>query len=200
MSFLLYVLIIETVGSYPVYLRKYESLNWIEEAFKNTIFESNYWWYTLFWTIGSTAFFGFYYYNIVITKRIQSCVKWISLFCFFLSILLFVVYNDIFKSNYIIVLDIINFFLILFLVFIYLMELLYSEKVLIFYKSLPFYVSVGIFSFWIVTTPVGFFEEYYNTSDQGFIFLKLAIKICAITFTYLIFAFGLIVSNPEKRT
>ena len=197
--FLIYIQVIETFGSYTIYIRKYESLNWIVNIVKGTIFQQNYWWYTVFWSIGSSVFFGLYFYLVSITPRIKFIVKWVSIFCVLLSVFLFVFNIEVFKNNYLIFLDLINFLLIIFLVFSYFLELLYSDKFLLFYKSLPFYVAVGIFIFTIVTTPLLFYEEYYNTSDQGFIFLKSAIKLMAITITYLTFAIGLIVSKLEKK-
>ena len=197
--FLVYVQFVEFFGAYPRYLYKYESLHWIKEAIKGTLFKQNYWWYTIFWTIGSSVFFATYFYISSNSKSLRKSIKWVTISCLVLSVFVFIMSIDKIKYNYLILLDVLNLVIIVSLAVLYFIQLLNSESILSFYKMLSFYICSGILVFWIVTTPLMFYEEYYNVLDKGFIALKKGIYLLSIIFMYLIFAIGLIVSDPEKN-
>ena len=70
---------------------------------------------------------------------------------------------------------------------------------LAFYKSINFYISIIIFIWWLIVTPLVFFESYNNTSDWSFVFLKWKIKLLSNVFMYLTFTFALIFCGPEQE-
>ena len=80
----------------------------------------------------------------------------------------------------------------------YFLEILLSDSILLFYKSINFYISAAIFMWWLIVTPLVFFENYNTTSDWDFVFLKWQIKLFANIFMYLTFTFGLIWCRPQK--
>ena len=79
------------------------------------------------------------------------------------------------------------------------MHLINSEKLVVFYKTLPFYVTVAAFVFTITTTPLVFFERYFNLSDSDYISLKYVVNFFAIIFMYSLIGIGIIVSEAEVR-
>ena len=95
--------------------------------------------------------------------------------------------------------EVINLVIILFLVSTYFMQLINSEKLVVFYKALPFYVIVAVFVFTITTTPLVFFERYFNLSDPDYISLKYVVNFFAIIFMYGLIGIGIIVSEAEVR-
>ena len=80
------------------------------------------------------------------------------------------------------------------------MEILLSDTILVFYKSINFYISVAILIWWLIITPIVFFEKYNTTSDWDYVFLKWQIKLFANICMYLTFTFALIFCKPENKT
>jgi hypothetical protein len=79
----------------------------------------------------------------------------------------------------------------------YFYEILISEKILTFYKSLNFYISAAIFNWWLIITPLVFYDIYNSRYDWNFIFLKWQIYLFANITMYLTFTFALIFCDSE---
>lgn len=193
--FLVYILGMEILAAYPRLMHSYKSLYWLRDLVKDTIFAKFFWYYSIFWTIATSAFFGFYFYLVLQTLKLKRFVKYLSIISVTLCVILFFVNLNVLNENFIIELDIINTLTILFFVSAYFLELLYSEKILYFYKSLTFYISIAVFLFSVIISPLTFFQIYHIQLDP---ILNRNIFLFTIMFTYLTFALGLIVSKPEK--
>ncbi|MDO6597330.1 hypothetical protein Q4512_10435 [Oceanihabitans sp. 2_MG-2023] len=194
---LIYVAVIELIGAYTIYVNKYEFLKSIKVFLKGTVFEKNRWWYTLFWSIGGVKVFSFYYQKILNNKTFIKILKW-STFSF-LGISLVFIISDVsrFFTGTFPAISILGSIIIMQCAFFYFFEILQSDKVLMFYKTLNFYISASILIFWLVNTPLIFFSKYYTIQDQEYVHLKTFIMLGAIGFMYTTFAIGLIVSKPE---
>lgn len=195
--FLVYIQFIETLGAYPRFVKASETLGWFQELISDTIFEKNYWFYDVFWSVVGTSIIVYYFYlksNDSFIKRIIM----IALGLFLVISIVIICYN--FKSlnyGYLLPLEILSLILILLVTFSYFVELLNSEKILNFYKSISFYVATGVLVFWIVVTPLSFYEQYFNGSDTAFVSLKKYVYLFSIVFMYLTFTIGFIVSKPN---
>ena len=77
--------------------------------------------------------------------------------------------------------------------------MLQSYKVLNFYNELYFYISSAFLIWYLITTPLIFYQIYFSTADWSFIFLKWQIFLFANVFMYLTFTFALIYCKPEKE-
>ncbi|OIQ24018.1 hypothetical protein [Lacinutrix sp. MedPE-SW] len=196
--FLIYILFVENIGSYTIYINKYESLRFIKELVAGTIFQKNYWWYQIFWVSGSALFLCFYYYKIEKNKNAKKNISRLGYVFLLISILLIVFKSQTLKNNNIEILDVLSFITILLLIINYFFQTLNTEKILKFYYNLTFYISCGFLIFIILITPLTFFESYFNTSDWNFIILKWQIMFFANVFMYSTFTVGLIVSKPNK--
>lgn len=198
--FLFSALIIELLGSYPRYFNNYSSLSYFKKIIEGTVFEKNYWWFQLTWSIGATLFFSYYYYKVSQKRVLKKTIKIIGLLFFVVSSVYFVVNWSSYKSAaYFPFIDLVSLIAILFLVFSYFIELLSSENVLDFYRSINFYISTGILVFWLIMTPMTFYEVYFSEADWDFIVLRWQIYLFAIVFMYLTFTIGLMVSKPETE-
>jgi len=191
--FLAWVVIVEIVGAYPSYFKNLRLFHLIE----GTLVEKNYWWYTLFWASAATVFYPWFlsrkYESLLLKRIIKACIH------LYLLVLLFMVipdYRNIFeiRPTYI---TILNVAIILISSVFYLFELLNSEKIINSFQSVYFYVAVILFLWWLITTPLNFFEVYSTDSDWDFVAIKWTIKLIANIFMYLGFAFALIKSKPE---
>lgn len=193
---LIYLFIIELIGMYPTFYNDFEFLKPIKES----AFKSNKCWYTIFFDIICIALFSILYLKILKTQLFKSILKYGTIIYIVVSIIL--IYNNIetlFNGNFPL-LYILQTVIILSCAVFYFIEIIKSENVLLFYKSVYFYISIAIFGWWLVVTPLVFFDKYYILEDRSFILLKRSIYIFANIFMYSTFAIGLIVSKPEKST
>lgn len=194
--FLVYLSICDFLGSYTRYISNNGFFSFLE----GTIFVKNYWWYTVFWKVLAIVFFAFYYNKILKNERFKVIIRYCT-FAFFLFSVAYIGLNidDYFNSS----LPIINIFgaIIIFLCTgFYFIEILLSDSILLFYKSIDFYISVAIFIWWLIITPIVFFENYNTTSDWDFVFLKWQIILFANISMYLTFTFALIFCKPFNDT
>lgn len=191
--FLIYIVIIDLIGGYPSFFIKYNKFYLI----KDTVIEHNYWWYTLLWIIGAILFFTFYYQKILKNNSLILIVK-ISRNVFLYFSLIFIVFNwEGFFIRSFPILNIAGALIIVTCVALYFIEILSGDKVLSFYKSINFYISAVILVWWLITTPIVFFQMYNNDSDWNFVFLKWQIYLFSNCFMYLTFTFALLWCNPK---
>jgi hypothetical protein len=191
--FLVYVFILELLGNYP------KALKYIDGAYliKDTLIETNYWWFNLFGRIGFSLFLSIIFYNILTIKIYKKIIKHtVSILISIAFLYSFLNFQTIFKTSDI-VLTFIS--LILTCLVLYFLEMLQSYKVLNFYNELYFYISSAFLIWYLITTPLIFYQIYFSTADWSFIFLKWQIFLFANVFMYLTFTFALIYCKPEKE-
>ncbi len=192
--FLIYLSICEILGSYTLYIKNGEFFSFLE----GTLFAKNYWWYTAFWKVFAVIFFVFYYNKILKNNRFKRIVRY-SGYVFVLFSIVYISLNiDDFFNSSLPIIGILGAIIIFLCAVFYFLEILLSDSILLFYKSINFYISAAIFMWWLIVTPLVFFENYNTTSDWDFVFLKWQIKLFANIFMYLTFTFGLIWCRPQK--
>lgn len=193
--FLVYVFILELLGNYP------KALKYIDGAYliKDTLIETNYWWFNLFGRIGFSLFLSIIFYNILTIKIYKKIIKHtVSILISIAFLYSFLNFQTIFKTSDI-VLTFISLSLILTCLVLYFLEMLQSYKVLNFYNELYFYISSAFLIWYLITTPLIFYQIYFSTADWSFIFLKWQIFLFANVFMYLTFTFALIYCKPELK-
>ena len=193
--FLVFVSFIEIIANYPSYLislNKYYLLD-------GTLIKQNYWWYTIAWTIGSALFFSYYLNKVVETKFIKNILQslfWIMVMTVF--VVLIFDYKQVF-SSFPVIIEIVSFLVVVFSVIFYFIEVLLSDNILNFYKSIHFYICTAILFWWLVTTPLVFYEVYNSTSDWDYIILKWQIRLFSNVVMYLTFSMALIWCKPQNN-
>lgn len=191
--FLVYIVVIVTIGKYSHLVRNNGFLSFLE----GTLLEKNYWWYTIFWDIGGAIFFGWYFYKILNSKQSKQFLKFSIIIFLIISILEITFTFPKFFNTSLQLVNIASLVIILQCVFYYFLEILQSDKVLYFYKSLGFYICCSILILWLIQTPLVFFEHYFRTDDMEYVYLRKRINLIAISFMYITYTVGLIVSNPD---
>ncbi len=193
--FLVYVLFLEIVAYYPSYFLYFGKFHLIE----GSLIEKNYWWYTLSWCMGSALFFSYYFQRVINNSLYKTILKY-GRYVFVLSSLIYVIFNfeEFFAS--------ITYFIYLFgimLVFVgivlYFIELISTERVLFFYKTIQFYIGAILLFWYLSTTPLIFYDIYTDAVDWDFIILTWKIKLIANIFMYLGFALALLLCKPESK-
>ncbi len=195
--FLWYVALMQFFASYTGFVNEFEFLKPIKELIKGTRFEKNYWPFTLFWSIGAVVFYSFYFQRIINNAIQKQIVKIITILFVLSSMGYIMIWPDDLFNRAIPFIKIFGGIVILLSTVFYFMDILKSDSVLTFYKSINFFIAAVIFIWWLVTTPVVFFEIYFSASDWSFVFLRWQIFLFMNLFMYLAFAFAFITCNPK---
>ncbi|GAL65061.1 hypothetical protein [Algibacter lectus] len=192
--FLVYLTICDFVGNYVIYVKD----GGIFSFLKDTVLSQNYWWSTLFWKIGAIMFFVFYYLKILKTTIFKRILK-ISGFSFFLFSISYIILN---WGDYFVMffpaISVFGAFIVFLCTVFYFIEVLKSDKIFTFYKSLNFYISFAVFIWWLIITPLVFYDVYMSRFDWDFIILRWQIYLIANITMYLTFTFALIWCKPEN--
>lgn len=196
--FLVYVAIIELIGSYPRYLNNLEILSGIKEIINNSKFEKNYWWFTIFWSIGSILFYSFFYHKILNNRTHKIIIKFGGYAFLVISIISIITDLDkFFTSSSNAIIKVSGIILILLCVIFYFIEMLNSDRILNFQRSFNFYITATILIWWLVTVPLTFYGVYYNKEDIDFVMLRWKVLLFSNIIMYSIFTFALIWSKPQ---
>lgn len=197
--FLVCLALCDFLGGYTILIRKGGALNFL----KGTLFEKNYWWSTLYWKIGAILFFSFYYYNILNTKDFKNPIKFLAIgFLLFSVVYIAINWQDFFTSFFPVI-SVLGTIIVFTCTLFYFIEILRSDKILTFYKSLNFYITAAIFMWWLIITPIVFYDNYLTYQvgvykrDWDYIHLRQFIYLFSNISMYLTFTFALIFCKPE---
>ena len=111
----------------------------------------------------------------------------------------YIVFNiNLFFNSSIIVVKILGAIVVLLSTVLFFMEILKSNKVLAFYKTIDFYIASVVFIWFLVRTPIVFYDVYFTTKDWDYVILKSAILLITNMFMYLTFSFALLWCRPQN--
>ncbi len=192
--FLIYTFFVDFFGWYPDYFKIFG----LEHLIEGTVFQRNHLWYTVFWVTGSAFFYSFFFIRILKTKLFKRILTYCTLAAVVIVLFQFIFNFDKFYTGNITTLSVVSPLVIFVAVILYFIETLLTDKILDFYKSLYFYISSVLLIWWLIITPVSFFEIYFSSADWNFVFLKWQIYLFANMFMYLTFTFALIFCKPEN--
>lgn len=198
--FLIYLTFCEFIGSYTTYVHNDGFLSFLI----GSKIEKNYWWSTLYWKIGAIMFFAFYYRRILKTKLFIKIIKYISYAFFSFSIIYILLNWEAFFVSFFPIISILGAIVVFLCTVFYFLEILQSDKILSFYKSIHFYISAAIFIWWLIITPIVFFDNYtsYQTGvyerDWDYIRLRRYLYLFSNVIMYSTFTFALIWCRPQK--
>jgi hypothetical protein len=206
--YLIYIAILELVGGYVIYVRPDKFLHFLI----GTLLEQNYWLYTLCWKVGAILFFNYYYFNIIENKNFKTVLKYTGYSYLVFSIVYIISNANSFFYMSFPVFSVIGAIIVFACCMFYFIELLQSERVLLFYKSLNFYISLVIFIWWLIITPLTFYSMYYGSvdlskpfrhpeffGDLNYITLQKMIYLFSNIFMYSTFIFALLWCKPQNE-
>ena len=197
--YLIYVVFVDFIGSYPYYVIEYEQLHGLRDYLKETYFSRNFWWFTTFWNIGSVLFMSYYYYLILKTRSFKKIVKYVC-FIFLFSSVIYISQNlNSFFNSQLKFVNIFGALVILNCICLYFIEILNSDKILVFYKSLNSIISITLFLWWLIITSLLFYEVYFSALDIGYLNLRSNVYLFSNLFMYLTFSFALIWCDPKQE-
>jgi len=193
--FLLYLSIGDLLNTYTKLIRNNGVLSFLE----GTVFAQNYWWSTLFWKIGAILFFVFYYQKILKTEIFRKIIKYSGFIFITVSVFYILIHWNYFFSRFFPIISIMGAIIIFLCTAFYFFETLQSDRILTFYKSINFYISAAIFIWWLIITPIVFYDIYGEHRDIAYIHLRRYIYLFANICMYLTFTFALIWCKPETN-
>ncbi|AUC76224.1 hypothetical protein [Olleya sp. Bg11-27] len=190
----LFIFIVELIGSYS---SLYDTFSFLEPIY-NSYFRQNYWWYTIAFDLIVIVLFSILFQKIISNTFYKTILKY-STYAFVLFSVTYIIYHrELFFMQLFPVIEIAGAIIILGCSIFYFIELLLSDHILQFYKSVYFYIAIAIFIWWIVITPLTFYDVYMVGSDWNYIILQWEIYLSLNFMMYTTFAIGLLVSKPEK--
>ncbi|WP_282135970.1 hypothetical protein [Seonamhaeicola maritimus] len=199
--FLVYIVIFDTLSGYTKYVRPDRFLSFLID----TPFQKNHWLGTVYWDVGAILFFVFYYNKILKTKRFKIVLKYTAYLFVGISVVQIIVGWQDFFSQFFSVIILAGAVVIFEGTVFYFVEVLKSDKILTFYKSLNFYISSVIFIWWLIITPLTFYDVYFTYEiaagyqDLDYVFLRLQIFLFSNILMYSTFIFALIFCKPETQ-
>src|SRR5690606_34876067 len=132
-------------------------------------------------------------------KRTTRIFKWITVF-FVLSAVLNLILTEVFFEQSSAYSFITGTFILLTLIFVYYFEHLKSDKILYFYKSLVFYISVGLLLWHVTITPLFIYNKYFNSASPEFVKLhSIILNICNF-FLYCLYIIAFIICASNKKS
>lgn len=197
--FLVYIAILELIGGYPKYIVNYEFLKPIRLALEGTLFIRNYWLYNIFWATISPLFYAFYFMLAIERKLFKKIIKVTMVLFIILASSKIIIDPTKLFTNTIVANDIMGATLVFISVILFFIEMLQSEKILNFYKSINFYIAAIVFIWFLVLTPLDFYNIYFSTADWDFIILKWQIYLSMNFFMYISFSIALLWCRPQKN-
>jgi hypothetical protein len=191
--FLIYVVFVEFIGASLVYFPKFTAVSMIRSIGIRAIN-----WYNLFWFFGSILFVLFYFHSLIKLKPFKVIIKGVSVFFTLIMLVHFILYFEIFMNSHPKIYQFLGLFATFICISLYFIEFLKSDYILHIFKTFGFYASVGLLLWWLIITPVIFFDDYNTVSDWDFANLKRLIFLLANIFMYSCFTIGLIISKPKN--
>lgn len=197
--FCFYVVFVEIVGYYEFFIEKFESLQFINELIKDSVFQNSNWWYLIAWTLVGALFYSFYFRSLLNSPRLKRLLKYFAILYLIFFVVFFIKDFATITWSAQIPINIANALIIVVSVLAYYVEILLSDKILSIFSSVNFYIAASVLLWHLVLTPLSFYEVYFNRSDMDFSIMKAIIYLICNTFMYLTFTFALLWCKPQNN-
>ena len=193
-GFLWFNLFIEISGLYTVYAyyTNYEFFGFI----KGTVFQRNYWLYNIRNVIEYLVFIVFFLSQLK-NSKFKNILKPLALLMV-PAMVLNLILSDVYFKSYSQLTSLITTFIYLILIFRYFYEMLQSERILYFYRLLPFYIAIGIILWHLSITPFLLYSKYYEAPNREFVEIQRIILQSMNIFMYSCFIIGFIICSHKR--
>ncbi len=185
---------VEAIGTIPGLIYYYDMFPFLKE----TWFESNHWLQNVYLIIN----FSFYvwYFNLQYKTKTFKRISKIVITIYIVLSILNLVFSDVYFKSISSFTYIVGTMLVMIFGFIYLFEVLQSDKILIFYKMIPFYVVLGSIIFHLLSTPLFIYSKYYSMEKSPeFVDIRKIILNSAIFFMYTCYTIGFLVCYKKNN-
>ncbi|UAB83870.1 hypothetical protein INR75_17100 [Zunongwangia sp. SCSIO 43204] len=174
-----------------LYLNEYKMLD-----VRNTIFERDGWIYNLVHIV-SIVFYTWFFNRLIPGESLRKIVKYLGIFVAVVSLILLFISDDFWIVSNADVAFVKGLMIILFCVLCFL-GLISSDQIISFYKFFGFYFTIGIFVFYLLTTPLFIYTKYFTWDSYDFSMLRIFIvKSCNVVL-YSLCIIGYLVAMKHK--
>jgi len=179
--FLVITVFVDAVGSYT-------NFNFIRPE-RDTLFYENFWLYNTYVIVSLFFYITFYYFQIQ-RKNLKNVVKFLVVISSF--VITYIIYHEgemFFKTNlkYLFICTTFSVFLC---VAFYFYEVLMSDKILVFYRSALFYISIGLLLWWLIFPLLIFYMPYFKEIYPGLVRKVGIILVWTNIYLYGCYTFG----------
>lgn len=159
--FLLFTISVELIGSYTRFIDDWAFLYFLKE----TPFERNFWLYNCF-IIVSLFFYIRFYRNRLRFLKFKRFLNYLTIVSIPFTIMIFT--NEYFLT-YVKAIVLWTSLTVFICTSLYFYELMQSSSILVFYKLPMFYVSLGLFMWWLILPPIALYMPYYSKIYPEFV-------------------------------
>lgn len=189
-------LFVEILGFYAAfaYFNNYEILWFI----KDTGFERNFWLYNSFKVVTFLMYFLLFYSQLN-NERVKRFFYTVFLLFTIISVINYIV-SDVFFRAYAAFTPVTGTIILMLIIAAYYFEMLKSDRILNFYRSVVFYISVGSLFWHLVVTPLFIYSHYFSMDSPAFVSLHALLLKLANIFMYTCFTIGFLVCSRRKNS
>ncbi len=195
-GYLWLVVLVEIIGYYPTFnfFTHFSYMPFVE----GTVFERNFWLYNSY----NIVKFAIYFIFFIAQLRSKSSIQVFKLVLagFVITAILNLIFTDVFYTRSSTYTYITGSLTLMILIFVYYMELLRSDRILFFYKSLPFYISVGLLLWNVTITPLFIYNKYFTSASPEFVSLHSTILRVSNFFLYGIYITAFIICSSKSKS
>jgi hypothetical protein len=176
------------------------AINTFEELFflKNTIFDKNTWLFNI--SILLSYILYILYFRSNLNNKTSKKGLTILVYLFIISTISNLIFSDVFFNELSTLTDVFGSLALLLSVLLYFHEVLLSEKILVFYKLLAFYIAIGALVFHLVITPIDIYFQYSKKLNSDFFKFRSIILYSANIFMYTCYIIGFIVCLRKNKS
>ncbi len=192
--FLWMTFFIDLSGFYTTYayLTGYENLEFI----RNTPFERNFWLYNSYKVLAFMVFFFFFIFQLN-SKKFRKILTFIAL-CFGITAVINLLFSGVFFTAFSAYTYILGTVILILCITTWYYEILTSDEILVFYKNLAFYISVGALAWHVAVTPLFIYSRYFTMQSPEFVSLHSLILKIANIFMYTCFTISFLICSQKK--
>lgn len=194
--FLWFVVLIELLGEVQFYYVNHPNdrlISFLKTFIPENLLAHNLWLYNIY-NIITYSFYLFFYYKLSSILKNKQIIKYLFIFFLITCISASYYYQDVFGTTYLKEIYISGALIFLLAAIMYLQEIFKSNKILIFHKTLPFWITFGALIFHLGITPIIIFSSQLNFSHQSYNY------ILSITnyIMYVSFIIGFVINAIKK--
>lgn len=166
---------------------------------RGTFLEKNYWVYNIYFIISFYIYINYFKWSIK-SLYLKKILTFFSGF-YLISSVMNLIFSDFYFSSYSSYTFILGSLLFLFSIALFYFEMLQSDEVLNFYKSIPFYISIASLLFHMSVTPLSIYSKYFSMSKSPeFVEIYEIIFNSANIFMYTCYTIGFIVCSRRNKS
>ncbi|GAA4278415.1 hypothetical protein GCM10022259_31400 [Aquimarina mytili] len=181
-------------GWIPWFVYKIDSISHLKQTFLG----NNHWAYNVYFII-SFLFYIFFFKENIHSKKIKLFLS-VLMFLYVIASTSNLIFTNVFFEGTSPVTYIFGAILIFLSVMLYFYEILKSDTILSFHKSLPFYIAIGAMVFHLIVTPLFIYIQYNSVQNPDFVQVRKIILNSANIFLYTCYTIGFIVCSKKNRS